>query len=443
MKKSVIKRLQSIVGENNAYIEKDDLETFSIDGVVPELVLFPDNAEQVSEIMMLASKECLSVLPIGSGTKRDIGNKPEKADIVISTKNLNRIVEHAASDLVATAEAGIKLKEFQAELSKEKQQLALDPPHIDAGATIGGIIATNDSGPGRLRYGTAREFLIGIKVVQADGKIFKGGAKKVVKNVAGYDLPKLYVGSLGTLGIIVEATFRLYPIPECTETYIAGFSSLDNTHKAVMTLLDSDLVIGSLELLNPALTNAIATRNSLDIDENNYTLAIRISNVEKAVKDQMSTVMNIRDQNNGKGILVNENQEHKLWEDIRNFPWELVKNQRVVCKVSVLVTDTPRVLENIDKLSAENGITSYVSVRAGSGICALAIEGEVSSLLSTLSALSSFISQLGGHLVIQEAPLDIKSSIDVWGDIGSGKQIMRRIKNNFDPDNLLNPGRYI
>ncbi len=442
MKKSVIKKLQSIVGENNAYIEKEELTSFIIDGMVPDIALSPDNVEQVSEIMVLASKECLSVLPIGSGTKRDLGNKPEKADIVISTKNLNLILEHAASDLVATTQAGVTLKDFQAELSKQKQMLGLDPPHVDAGATIGGIIATNDSGPGRLNYGTAREFLIGIKVVQADGKIFKGGAK-VVKNVAGYDLPKLYVGSLGTLGIIVEATFRLHPVPEYSETYIAGFTSIDEAHKAVIALLDSDLVLSSLEILSPGLTGALAMGNSLDVDENKYTLAIGVSNVEKAVKDQISTVKAICDQHSGRGILVNENQENKFWEDIRNFPWELAKDERVICKASVLVTDTPRVLENIDKLSAENGITSYVSVRAGSGICAVAIEGDKSSLLNTLRALSSFLSLLGGHLIVQEAPASIKSNIDVWGDIGSGKQIMRRIKFNFDPDNILNPGRYI
>ena len=129
--------------------------------------------------------------------------------------------------------------------------------------------------------------------------------------MAGYDLPKLYVGSLGTLGIIVEATFRLHPVPEYSETYIAGFTSIDEAHKAVIALLDSDLVLSSLELLSPALAAALAMGNSLDVDENKYTLAIGVSNVEKAVKDQISTVKAICNQYSGRGILVNENQENK------------------------------------------------------------------------------------------------------------------------------------
>ena len=442
MKKSVIKNLHSIVGDSNAIIEKEELKSFNIDGVLPEIVVSPSTIEQVSEIMILASKEALSVLPMGSGTKRALGNKPEKSDIILSTKNLNNILEHAASDLVATTQAGVSLKNLQSELSKENQQLALDPPHVDEGATIGGIIATNDSGPGRLRHGTAREFLIGIRVVQADGKIFKGGSK-VVKNVAGYDLPKLYVGSLGTLGIIVEATFRLHPIPEYSETYLASFSSLDACHHTVMSLLGSDLVMSYLEIINSNLCNELTRRNEIDLESSKYTLAINIRNVEKAVKDQIAKVITICDQHQGKGLLITADKEQKVWNDIRNFPWQTAISDSVVCKVSSLVTDIPKLLNNIEKISNENAVNCYVSTRAGNGITIIAIEGEDPAILNTLQALSSYVSLQDGHMVVLDAPTAIKSGIDVWGNIGSGKSIMKRIKHNFDPDNLLNPGRFI
>lgn len=442
LKKSIINNLHSIVGEENALSDNAKLESFSIDDVLPEIVLSPNNVEQISEIMKVASKESLSVIPWGSGTKSALGNKPDRADIVISTKNLNRILEHGASDLVATTESGVTLEKFQSVLNKENQFLALDPPHAGRKATLGGIIATNDGGPERLRYGTLREFLIGLKVVRADGSVFKGGAK-VVKNVAGYDLPKLYVGSLGTLGIIVEATFRLYPVPEYSETYIAGFSTLEDAHDAVMTLLNSDIVITSLEILNPELIGSLAKRNDLDLIDNQYTLAIGIRNVEKAVKDQVSTVKTLCDQKGGKGKVISGGQEEKFWDDVRDFPWKLFKTARVVCKASVLITQIPKVLDTVKRLSDENGIKTYISARAGNGILIISIKGEVSSMIESLNSLRAFVSSIGGHLILQEAPYEIKAGVSVWGDFGSGVEIMKRIKFNFDPDNLLNPGRYI
>ncbi|MGB2692150.1 MAG: FAD-binding oxidoreductase [Thermodesulfobacteriota bacterium] len=442
IKKSTLRNLYKIVDEKNVVIESEKLDAFSIDGVLPQIVMSPNNVDQVSEIMKLAFKDSLSVIPWGAGTKSALGNKPQRADIILSTKNLDRIVEHGASDLVATTECGITLKKFQKALNIENQFLAVDPPHVSRKATIGGIIATNDSGPERLRYGTVREFLIGLKVVMADGSIFKGGSK-VVKNVAGYDLPKLYVGSLGTLGIIVEATFRLYPVPEYSGTYIASFPSLDDCQETILRLLDSNLVMTSLELLNPDLSASLAKRNDLDIDDSTYSLAIGIRNVEKAVKEQISSAKKVCEQNNAKGFLITGTPEVKLWEDIRNLPWNLIKAQRVVCKAGVVVSQIPQVLKAIKQLSDENGVKTYVSVRAGSGICVIAVKGEGPSVKNVLTQLRDFITSIDGHLVLLEAPSEIKNGFDVWGEIGSGLGIMKRIKANYDPNNLLNPGRFI
>jgi len=445
IKKSTLRNLCKIVDEKNVVLESEKLGEFSIDGVLPQIVLSPNNIDQVSEIMKLASKDALSVIPWGSGTKSALGNKPDRVDIVLSTKNLDRIIEHGASDLVATTQCGITLKKFQGALNKENQFLAVDPPHVthvNRRATIGGIIATNDSGPERLRYGTIREFLIGIKVVKADGSIFKGGSK-VVKNVAGYDLPKLYVGSLGTLGIIVEATFRLYPVPEYSQTYVASFSSLEDCQETISTLLNSHLVITSLELLNPDLAASLAKRNAVDINDSRYSLAIGIRSVEKAVKEQIPSGKKICDQNNGNGFLISGTPEEKLWEDIRNFPWIILKSDRVVSKVGVVVTQIPQVLQTIKQISNEYGVKIYVSVRAGNGICIIALKGEGSSVNNALKHLRNFISSINGHLVLLEAPSEIKNSFDVWGEIGSALGTMKRIKANYDPHNLLNPGRYI
>ena len=210
-----------------------------------------------------------------------------------------------------------------------------------------------------------------------------------------------------------------------------------------MSLLSSDLVLASLEILNPELSNSLAQNNTLDIKNNKYALAVGIRNVEKAVKDQMSTVKAICNQSGGKGDIIGGAREEKLWADIRDFPWDLLKSERVVCKAGVLVSEIPKILENLDKLSEKSGVKTYVSTRAGSGICIIAMEGENASILDTVVSLRTLLSTIGGHLVIQDAPSVIKSEIDVWGDIGSGEVIMKRIKSNFDPDNLFNPGRFI
>lgn len=442
IKNSVVKNLESILGKENYVLENQQLESFAVDGVNPEVAVFPETIEQVSEIMKLASKETLSVITMGSGTKSSLGNKPDRSDIILSTKNLNRIIEHGASDLVATTECGITLSGFQEELNKKNQFLALDPPHIKRGATVGGIIATNDSGPERLRYGTAREFLIGIKVVKADGSIFNGGSK-VVKNVAGYDLPKLYVGSLGTLGIIVESTFRLYPVPEYSETYIASFSSLEKCRDSVLKLLDSDLVLTSLELLNPELAGQISESNDLDVNNGCYVLLVGIRNVEKAVRDQIDTVKTICDENSGSGFLVNGDKESQLWDSVRDFPEESIKTTGAVCKSGVLVTQIPKLLDSVERLSNEYSVKSLVSTRAGNGISLIAIEGKAESVKPAIENLRNFLSSIGGTLILLQAPIEIKQGFDVWGDIGSGLGIMKKIKFNYDPDNILNPGRFI
>jgi glycolate oxidase FAD binding subunit len=251
------------------------------------------------------------------------------------------------------------------------------------------------------------------------------------------------VGSLGTLGIIVEATFRLYPVPEYSETYIASFSILEKCQESVLKILNSDIVLTSLELLNPDLTGPISEINDLDINVGCYTLLVRIRNVEKAVRDQIDMVKTICDENNGSGFLVKEEKENQLWDSVRDFAQTSIKTTSAVCKSSILVTQIPKLFNSIKRLSNEYSLKIYVSTRAGNGISLIAIEGKAESVKPAIENLRNFLSSIGGTLILQEAPLEIKQSFDVWGDIGSGLGIMKRIKSNYDPDNILNPGRFI
>src|SRR5579859_8065842 len=180
-------------------------------GVAPRAVAEPETEEEVAAVLRFASSEGLVVIPRGGGTQLDYGAPPSRADIILSMARISGVIEHAPHDLTLTVRAGTPLVDLQRALGEARQWLALDSP-LAPGATIGGIIATNATGPRRLRYGGVRDQIIGVRVALADGTIARGGGK-VVKNVAGYDLPKLYTGALGTLGVILSASFRLYPIP--------------------------------------------------------------------------------------------------------------------------------------------------------------------------------------------------------------------------------------
>ena len=437
---AILDSLAWIVGGENA-LSGVEAEAYSVGGVAPRIVLFPGSVEEVSEIMKAASRDSLSVIPMGSNTKRGLGDAPERADVALSVKRLNRILEHESADLVATAECGITLSAFQEGLGGKNQFLPVDPPHVAKGATLGGIIASNDSGPERLRYGTTRELLIGMKAVRADGTVFNGGAK-VVKNVAGYDLPKLFVGSLGTLGILVEATFRLYPVPEYSRTCIAGFGSLEDSQAAVHALLNSDLVMTSLEHITPALAEAVSARTDVFMRRGPYHLAVRIANVEKAVRDQSELVSGILARHRAEASVIEGRDEDSFWNGIREFPGGDAGEGRAVCKAGVVISEVPAVFRVLEMI-AESGVKTCASARAGNGIVMITLEGNGHALVVAMDSLRMVAESGGGTLVINDAPPDVKAAAGVWGDLGSGYALMKKIKSGFDPLNILNPGRLV
>lgn len=448
--KDPLKEIINIVGEDNTLSLSPELLRYSIDGKKPTLIAFPKTVEEVSQIMEVASRKSLVIVPWGGGTKIGFGREPHKVDVVICTRRLNRIIEYGPADLVGIVECGISLKDFQKALGEKSQFLAIDPPHIESGATLGGIIATNDSGPRRLKYGTIRESLIGIKVVRANGSIIKGGAK-VVKNVAGYDLPKLYVGSLGTLGIIVEGTFRLYAIPETSETLLISFPNLETLYETVLLILNSSLVPSCLEVLNPSLVNAISEKPNLNLKNGKYALAVRIESAEKAVRDQISKVKDICREKNGEGILFEGRPEETLWQEIGEFPWRVCGENRIICKASVLITDVPKVLQALEELSKSSNLKIYASARVGSGILIISIEIDPTTLprekilyvVESINLLRALVISLKGSLVIQESPLSLKPQIDTWGEVGASINVMKKLKALFDPNSILNPGRFV
>jgi len=441
---SLIQRLSAIVGTEHV-VAGTGVSAYAVDGKIPKAVALPGSVEEISAVMAFASTEGLKVAPWGSGTKTSLGGVPERVDIVLGLSRLSEVVDYVPEDMTATFQAGIPLKDAQAVLAQKGQWIALDPPYADR-ATVGGVLATNSSGPRRLRYGASRDFLIAIKVVHADGKITKGGAK-VVKNVTGYDMPKLYVGSLGTLGIIVEATFRLYPLPPMEKTYLAPFPTAEAEQGVITQLLDSTTVPNAVELLNREAAKQIAGQAGVPWPEGSYGLAVAIGSVPEAVEAQIAAVRKLCGEGGSPQGHVLDGAVHRtFWQGVRDFA--LGDGHRAVLKASVLLTKVVEAVRMGEEMAAKGGLSLGIISEAGSGIIRYYLRGDRPERLQqgvaeVVNTLRTFAQGTGGSLVILEAPPEVKAKVDVWGPVGSALPLMRGLKEQFDPQRILNPGRFV
>lgn len=269
-------RVREIVGDAHLTRDPDRLEARRIDGVRPGLWAVPADAEQIAALLTAAAAAGAGVIPRGGGAHQHLGTPPSRADLVVETTRLTGITDYTPADYVVAVRAGTPFRELQQALAANGQWLPLDPPGADT-ATIGGLVAANRNGPRRLLWGSIRDLVIGIRVALPTGEVIKAGGK-VVKNVAGYDLAKLFIGSRGSLGIVVEATFKLRPLPEAESFVQAQFESLDEAGRRLEQVLDSDVMPTVLDLHN--LAGALSP----------FALVIGFAGTEPDVKWQLERV---------------------------------------------------------------------------------------------------------------------------------------------------------
>ncbi|HET7480964.1 MAG TPA: FAD-binding oxidoreductase [Rubrobacteraceae bacterium] len=415
-----VEDLQSIVGREHA---RDASEADAVDGVAPSFVVEPGTVEEASAVMKLAHEKGLKVTPRGSGTKIGWGNPPSEVDLIVSTARLNRLLEHAAGDLVTRVEAGMKLEDLQKELAGANQMLALDPP--EAGATVGGIVAANASGPRRLRYGTVRDLLIGITVVLPNGTVAKAGGK-VVKNVAGYDLGKLYTGSLGTLGLIVETIWRLHPIPETSRTVVVEVESPEEAGAAVQSLMHSTLVPTMIEVHRP--------------ESNGATVAALIEGIEPGVLAQSVSALELT-RLHGDARVLERDEVAGFWRDALKTPWD---ESGVGLKIGALPAELPNILQLVSDAAERNGLTPRVTGHAATGVTLVGLSGgDDEGYAAMVQELREIIGSGEGSVVVVQGSPELKRKVDAWGAVGDSLPLMRRVKGRFDPGALMNPGRFV
>ncbi len=381
-------------------VVREATERDAVDGVVPRYLVEPASVGETAEVVRAAGE--LRMVTRGAGSKLGWGAPPDGVDVVLDTRRLDRITEYNPGDLVLSADAGVTLEAVAQRAGEYDQLLGLDPP--ESPATLGGIVAANASGPRRLRYGSARDLLIGVTAVLADGTVAQAGGK-VVKNVAGYDLMKLYCGSLGTLGVIVSTTWRLHPRPP--ERRVVTTDSF--TGDTVQALAHSALTPTAVEVLEERLV-------------------VLFESIEPSVRAQAEVAAE----------LIGGEIGTELPAEFGQRPWAGPDAQPggIGLSISFALAALPQVLSAVRRLPGAVSLRG----RAASGVLEVATPSLAPADLTTLRAA---VAPYDGTVVLRSAPTERKAELDVWGPVGSALPLMRRVKERFDPERRLAPGRYV
>lgn len=437
----VASKIAEITGAPNT--SSETVNDFIIDDLVPQAVCYPGSLEEAAQVLALANGNGWTVSPRGAGTKQRLGNQPRSLHVVLGTGRLNHIIEYEPDELTMTVEAGAKLADVQAAAKPKHQFLPLDPPRQND-CTVGGVLAANSSGPRRLHYGTARDLVIGLRVAHITGEVTKSGGK-VVKNVAGYDMKKLYIGSLGTLAVIGQTTFKLYPLPETEQTVASAFKDLRNAEKLIKQITSSFLEPFALELLNQTAAKTIGENFGISEFEQSYLVLVGFGNVPQAVNRQVTDVeKEAARQDCSKAEVIAGPEHDKVWRMISEYH-ELCKPGLIV-KISVLPSKVRETFEEVEQESSKHGLKPELISHAGTGIIYMyhrTIDEVQTGLTEFLNACRSQAIASGGSLVIEDAPVWLKKKIDVWGPVRNDFKLMKAIKEQFDPKAILNPGRFV
>jgi len=406
-----------------------DLARFAIDGVRPERVVRPASVPQVSRIMEVAHASGLAVVPVGFGAHLGLGAAPRRPFLALSLAALDALVDHQPANMTLTAQAGMSLAALQAAAAAAGQWLPVDPPS-PAATSVGGLIGANLSGPSRFSQGTVRDLLIGVTAVRADGSVVKSGGR-VVKNVAGYDLGKLYCGSLGTLGVIVEATFKLRTSPEARAAVRMTCGDVAGAQALLERILTAPLEPSFIELVT-----------HVPADGSACVLVAGLAGATEDVAGQLAVL---------RTLVEAGDRLEQLAEDEADAALVELRDSRAAgeaflgLKVSVLPTRLSAFIAALENESRSAGLTMAVQAHTGNGIIHVRVERPESSgspARAVVDRLRGEAARLGGTLVVERAAPEIKPPLDLWGDI-EALPLMKRVKQTLDPGNILSPGRFI
>jgi glycolate oxidase FAD binding subunit len=390
---------------------------------MPPPILEPSSAAAAGEILAQATASRTTIAVRGAGTKQSWSGSALVPDACLCTRRLSTPVQHFAGDLVATLPAGATLAEANAALARERQWLPLDPPHADR-ATIGGIVATNDSGPRRQLHGATRDLIIGIEVVLADGRVAHAGGR-VVKNVAGYDLSRLICGSYGSLAVITSATFKLAPLPPSSRTIVITASDIGAMHEIATAIAAAPLSPSALELVTPP-----------------PRLLVRFETTELAAERQAELARQIAERFHASTDVVAGQVEAGVWREHDAEIWGGAGQEQAdsVVKISVLPARVPETLLEIERATSARRLQYHAVGRASLGVLLVRLSGDPREQASIITAVRQQAAPHRGTATVLEACADVRKGLAAW-EIGADAQsIMAAVKARFDPHQVLGPG---
>ena len=426
-------------------------ESLAIDGLTPQLVVKPSSVDEVSQALTAAHRLHAAVVPWGGGSRMALGNIPAWYEVALDLTGLRGDVVHRHEELTATVEAGWTLEALQKELSQRGQHLPIDVP-LPGRATLGGILATGLGGALSAAHGLPRDLVVGMTVVLADGTVIRSGGT-VVKNVTGYALEKLYVGSLGTLGVIAEATVRLAPLPAEERTLVVWFPRIELACQAAVGLARSGIAPRSVEVLNwPAWETVLeanpAMRDSTS-EEWGVRLVVRLGGRPRTVERQEREALAVCARERGEPNAVLGGEDGRaLWRVLGDVGWR--ERYRLAARGVVRASALPQALDLLEEMGQGEDLVPAIALHATLGVVRAFWTGvpsrgarSVREIGGVLQDFRRELKSLGGSMVLERAPMEIKRVLDVWESGEEATHLARSLKSQYDPTSVLNPGRFV
>ncbi len=442
---SIQAELAALVGESRVVSNPAECGLYAVDGKVPKWVVYPSSAQQAAAVLKCAADQGLAVISCRNGTKLGIGNPPRLYDVALSLKEMNRVWHYEPDDLTISVEAGMKLGDFQHFVGRRGLWLPLDPAG-GSRASIGGILATNSAGPLRLRYGAPRDMVLGMKIATTEGKVIKAGGR-VVKNVAGYDLVRLLTGSYGTLGVIIEATFKLFPLPPERATFVFATRTLEMARNLRQRILHSPLEPLRMMLLDAEASALARAHTPLAVEAGESEVWVEVGGSARVIERCAREFERLGFESDVPVFRLDPEPAQLGWTRISDFRAWLVQAHAdlIILKATLPIAASEEFLGRAERDAQEIGVNLATFSQTGVGILHLCLWGADQSpaVPALIRKLRRVAEGLGGALVMETGGPDLKACLDVWGPPGNDSEVMRKLKLAFDPKGILAPGRFV
>ena len=414
---------------------------YELEGIRPQYEARPDDVDGIRDALRFAGRGEFAVVIWGGGTRIELGNIPTGYDMALDVTGLDRIVDHTPGDLTATVEAGITIASLQEALGRHGQFLAVDPPLPDT-ATLGGTLAVGTSGPLKWQYGSIRDTVIGMKVVQADGTVTKSGGQ-VVKNVSGFEMARMHIGALGTLGVIAEVSLKLTPRPVGEATVLAGFDGSGPCLDAALGLFRSGLMPLALTVFDARAERRMGTPGPGSAGaQARWRLAVRLGGRPRTLDRQMRES---RAAVGSAGVeVLDADDAAPLWRALGDFGWDRATRPMLGFRANVTPSAVAALIKGIEGIDHTDGLDPAIVAHPAHGTVLASWLGDGSvraPIPGILDRMHTLVSQAGGRLVVEQGPLAARAGIDVWGGSGGPDHVSRGLKSQYDPGGILNPGR--